>query len=152
MGVWDRFRKKGGVMGSVSIRDLPPHIAFSAYLAFTKVATRDSPFPPDDPGAPFHKCDYAVPIKDIDDPETRPFTFNLEQPTGFYYLILRVMLAREIQGKPGIQIENFSLCTAPVELRSDGTVTVNGSVTWPSMASNDLHDYGLLEDLTRGGA
>jgi len=147
----DRFRKKGAIMGSISIRDLPAHGPFIAYLAFTKVSAKDSPFPADDPGAPFHKCDYVVPIKEVDEPEAQPFTFRAEEPIGFYYLVLRVILTR-ISGRLGVQIENFPLSAGPVELRREGTVTANGSVTWPSIADADLHEYGRFEDLIHGGA
>jgi|GEM_PF-6681176 len=148
----DHLRKKGAIMGSISIRDLPDHHSFIAYLAFTRVRAKDSPFPADDPGAPFHKCDYIVPIKETNDTEVQPFTFEAEEPIGFYYLVLRVIIARRISGKMGFQIENFSLSAGPVELRTDRTVTGSGSVTWPSIADADLHQYGRLEDLMRGGA
>jgi hypothetical protein len=138
-------------MGSVSLRDLPTHHSFIAFLAFTKVSSRDSPFPRDDPGAPFHKCDFVVPIKSAGDPESLPLRFRVEKPVGYYYLVLRVTMAREIRGKLGFQIENFLLGTGPVELPRDGTVTLNGSVTWPSIADDDLHEYGRLEDLKHGG-
>lgn len=129
MSLLDRFRKKGWVMGSISIRDLPVHDSLIAVLAFTRVSSKDSAFPSDDPGAPFHKCDYAVPIKAVDDLGAQPFTFNVREPVGFYYLVLRVTLGRRIRGKIGAQIENFPLSTGPVELRHGATLTVNGSVT-----------------------
>jgi hypothetical protein len=148
----DRLRKKGAIIGSIIIRDLPAHHSFIAYLAFTRVPAKDSPFPADDRGAPFHKCDYIAPIKGANDPETQPFTFKLEEPIGFYYLILRVIMARPIRDKMTFQIENFSLSEGPVEIRHNGTVTANGSVTWPGIQDDNLHEYGRLEDLIRGDA
>ena len=146
----DRFRKKGEVVGAIFVKDLPEHHSLDVSLGFTRVRTRSSPFPADDPGAPFHTRDYVATVKKGSDPEIQPLSFETEQPVGYYYLVLRLMLAREIRGKVGVQIENFPLGGGAVEIRHDATVTINGSVTWPSVADEALHEYGTLEDLSRG--
>lgn len=151
MGFRGRFRRKGGVTGSISIRGLPPYRGLMAQLAFTMVSAPDSPFPADDPGAPFHKCDHIVSIKEIGEQEVNPLEFDVEAPIGYYYLTLRVTVAREIRGKLGLQIENFCVGDKPVRLRRDGIVAVDGSVTWPTMADDDLKEFGRLEDFIRRG-
>jgi len=138
----------GEVEGTISIGDLPNHHSFTASLGFTKVPTATSPFPQDDPGAPFHKRDRVLTIKEPGDPEAQPLTFHTKQPVGHYYIVLRVMLAREIRGKIGIQIENFSLSEAPAIVSTKATMQVRGSVTWPSVPDDELHSYGPVEELS----
>jgi hypothetical protein len=146
----DRFLKRSCVIGAIAIRDVPAHRSFMATLTFTKVSSESAPFPADDPGAPFHKCDYSVTIKKVADPEILPLVFEVKAPTGFYHLLLRVALAREIHGKLNVQIENFTMSAGPLELRHDRTVTLNGSFTWPQVSDDDVHNYGLLKELADG--
>ena len=152
MSLLDRFRRRGEAEGTILIRELPEHHLLDITLGFTRVAGKTSPFPRKDPGAPFHVRDHVVRIKGASEPEVQPFTFQTRQPVGNYYLVLRVMMARKIRGKVGIQIENFGLGSGPLEIRRDQTLQVKGSVTWPTVPDEQLHEYGRLDELAPGGA
>jgi hypothetical protein len=151
MGFLDHFRRKGEIEIEIAIRNLPEHLWSSAYLCLTKVPLADSPFPADDPGAPLHKCDAQVVITEGPGQLTQPLIARTQQPSGFYFVLLRVMLGRKIKDTFGLQIENFNLSGGAAAARHGTPVRYKGSVTWPTVADDELHAYGPINELLGGG-
>jgi len=145
MGFPDRLRRRGDIAVDIYVRKLPEHMWYSAYLCLTKVPRVDSPFPTDDPGAPFHKCDEAIQIAEGFGRLVQPLIAKTTQPNGFYFVMLRVMLGRMIKDEKAAQIENFNLSGEAAEVAPGVPLRFEGTVTWPQVGDADLHDYGSVK-------
>jgi hypothetical protein len=81
----------------------------------------------------------------------QPLNARTKQPGGFYFVILQVMIGRKIKDTIGLQIENFNLSGGAAAVRHGAPLRFKGSVTWPSMGDDELHKYGSVGELLRGG-
>ena len=147
MGFFDLFRRKGGVAGFFSIRNMPAHELLTVRVVFTRVPEKDSPLPAYDPDDPFLKGDYLVTILEAGEPEAQPFEFKTRLPEGYYCVAMAAWLTREIKGRPSVQIENFDMYDHPIPVTRGKTIILDRYVEWPSIPDDDLHIYGTLDGL-----
>ncbi len=143
MTVWNIFRRKGFLTGTVAIHGLPTHKAYSASIALFPVGHIGSA-PPWTDKPTLDQYTDEVQIKDASAPEEQPLRFRLRRPAGFYYCDIGVIVYIDRRGKSYAQVERFFSMTSPccilpvVEQRLDFTVN------WPAMPVEELHEYGIV--------
>ena len=137
------------IEGTVTIGNMPPHRAAMVSLSFYAVSGAESP-PPYGGDPPADAYDQSVEVCSESPSETdfcephRSWHFAAETATGYYYVQLRVVLYREQDGRMFAQCEQFFFRRRPLHVPEDGVSDVAFPVTWPELALEDLHQYGIV--------
>ena len=143
MALFDLFRQKGILSGTITVQGLPPHIYFKVSVAFFRVTSPTSPLPFGGK-PPVDQYTDEVVVKAADAPENAPLTFKVERPTGFYFMDVCVMACVDREGKSIAQQErSFPLHTA-TEIKGGEEQTVALLVDWPSLPFEELGTCDLI--------
>src|SRR5882724_10779429 len=104
MAIFDIFRKKGWVVGTVVVRGLPSHKMYSVSVTFFPVGSTSAP-PPFGGDPPVDRYIDDEPVKEAFEPDNKPLRFRAQRSVGFYYLAVGVIAYLEREGKMFAQVE-----------------------------------------------
>jgi hypothetical protein len=143
------FKKKGELIGSVKITDVPPFLGYSMSLSLFSVRGPDTPPPFDDVAPPEARQDEAQLGKEShfdreDTTGSLESSFELTRPAGWYYLQLNVILYRKEGEKMYAQVERFPFVKRPVEFPPGGQGIVL-PISWPATPVDELERYGTMK-------
>jgi hypothetical protein len=143
MGIFDIFKSKGSVAGTITIGGLPPHKMYSASVTLFPVASASSPRPFDGDPPPEQWTDTES-VKEAGEPDDKPLRFRIQRPSGFYYLGVGVIAYLEHDGRMLAQVERFFPMSQPCQIRSGADSRVDLAVVWPDIPLDELHSYGTI--------
>ena len=135
--------------GQIVIGQLSPHFGLSVSLAFfpVKDANSPKPFDGDPPVEAIVDCPNLLEDVDLNverTDESRIVPYQLERPSGYYYIQVRTLLYRKENGKVFAQKEDFFFGRRPLPLTQDlDSVTL--PVDWPSIPLDELGTYGTIK-------
>ena len=135
--------------GCISISNLPPHRGLIITLVFFKAEGMDS-VPPYNGHPPTESITDNIELCNKVDLECemndsqREVAFEIEHPTGHFYLQLRVILFRKNNGKAFAQTEQFFFGRSPLPLFED-LHSFTLPIECPSTPLEELESYGTIE-------
>jgi hypothetical protein len=140
--------KNKTLSGQIVLSNLPPHFGLSVSLAFLAVAdaNKPQPFDGDPPVGAIMDCPNVFEEVDLNVErfdESRLVPYQLERPSGYYYLQVRALPYRKENGRLFAQKEDFFFGQRPLPLLHDlDSVTL--PMEWPSIALDQLGTYGTI--------
>jgi hypothetical protein len=149
MAILDLFRRKGFLTGTVIVRGLPPHKAYSVSITTFRVPSASSP-PPYGGDPPVDRYTNDEPVKEADEAEDKPLSFRLSRAEGSYFLGVGVIAYLDRDGKMFAQVERFLPMTRPCQVMSGCEHQVEVVVAWPAIPFEDLHAYGTIHPRKKG--
>jgi hypothetical protein len=140
--------------GRALIEGVPPHQGVILSLAFFEVSSisDDPPYGGDPPAETVTDEIQLIEDVDLDRAESVSKTievpFEIEHRPGVFYIQLRALLFRKVDGRVIAQSEPFFFRRRPLALSSD-LAGLDLPVTWPSASLNELHHFGTFEPKKR---
>jgi hypothetical protein len=139
----------GRLDGTISLTGLPPHRGLILKLCLYPVSGPDRPAPhggdpPAEAAIDCHKVVEQVDLNVESQQAESNQTFSLERPPGFYYVQVRAILFRSLDGSLFAQTEQFFFARRPVRIESVSESRIVLPISWPTEPLESLHHYGTV--------